>query len=177
MDQAAREVWDKAFDVLDRVDAWRAEREAERETESFDEKYRREGQEADQYLLERQRQRVVERAAPNGDLVFKTYEPKASPQMDWSQMNDWFERSFRNLAAPEREWVRKSVRDYVDEIVKLIGKETLDEDAKLLAKIKKLEADVGQLRADIEILRQYKANKPDDASIGSVTSLRGRHVA
>ena len=133
MDENAREIFEKAFEALDRVDAWRAEREAEREAETFDEKMDGKAQEADAYLLERQRQRLSSDQRRNRGLVFKTYEPKASPQMDWSQMNDWFERSFRNLAAPEREWVRKSVRDYVDEIVKLIGKETLDEDDKLLA--------------------------------------------
>ena len=50
---------------------------------------------------------VKRRRLQRQGLIFKTYEPKAEPQMDWTQMNDWFERSFRNLAGPERQWVEQ----------------------------------------------------------------------
>ena len=56
----------------------------------------------------------------------------------------------------------------------MIGAETAKNENKL-AKV--LREEIGQLRADLEILRQNKANKPDDASVeGSLTSLRGRNV-
>jgi hypothetical protein len=141
MDERARQVFQKAFAVLDSVEAMKAEQR----NESFDERYQREAVEADA-LLERLR---VERTEPlNSPTMGKLKpEPKASEMTD-----------------ADKKWVWQRL----NEAAAVIGGEVFKEDAKLLAEIKTLKAEVAGLRADLE------AHKADAAG---VVSLRGRNVA
>jgi len=105
-------------------------------------------------------------------LIYKTFEPRPTKmsEEDSRNWNDWFAAGFRNFAAIERKWVSQQLEAFAA----IIGEETGKVDAKLLAKIKTLEADVAALRADLEA---HKVSKPDINLAGSVTPMRGRNVS
>ena len=71
----------------------------------------------------------------------------------------------------DRQWVRELVREYVDAVVTVIGAEVGKCDTEVAKVLRK---EIGELRAEIEVLRAHKPSKPTE---GSITSLRGRHVA
>ena len=59
MDETARNICERAFQAVDRVDQLQAEWQAERRAESFDQRYQREAEAADAFLAERERKRLV----------------------------------------------------------------------------------------------------------------------
>jgi hypothetical protein len=67
MDERARQICQKAFDTLDDVEAQCAIWDAERQAESFDQRYAREAAEADAYLAELQRRRLEQQGFPAGN--------------------------------------------------------------------------------------------------------------
>ena len=145
-------VFEKAFSVLDSVDAQRVAWEAERAAETDDQRFARENVEADAYLALRTECRRLEQAEPENRLIFKQYEPKTESAMTDS----------------DRQWVMQQLEAFAD----IIGEETAKNESKV-AKV--LREEIAVLRSEIESLK--KASKPDASIAGSVTSLRGRNVA
>jgi hypothetical protein len=140
--------------------AYQLDDEAHRDFEQYQERKRRDNP-------------LLTKSAHQG-LVYKTFEtPRPTAQAakmseeDSRSWNDWFAAGFRNFAAIERKWVSH----HFEVFAAIIGEETGKVDAKLLAKIKTLEADVAVLRADLESLRAHKT--PVDVSLKDVvTPLR-----
>jgi hypothetical protein len=64
----------------------------------------------------------------------------------------------------------------LDKIMSFLGAEVGKAENRANAKIKALEADVAALKCELAIVQAHKMSKPVAAE-GSVTSLRGRHVA
>ena len=58
----------------------------------------------------------------------------------------------------------------VESVCDMLGEETGKQESAIYAEIKKLRQEIGGLRAEIEILRQHKADK----ELAGVVSLRSR---
>ena len=160
MTEEQRKVIEKAFDTLDRVDEQRAIWEAERETETPDQQYAREARERDDFNAEQERLERERFAQKRLRREQEQRKPKVQPGM----------------TEADRQWVR----DYIEAVTKMIAEEVIRRENELRVEIIKrrdqIWADIAALRADLTILQAlHKASNVSPE--GSVTSLRGRHVA
>jgi hypothetical protein len=110
-------------------------------------------------------------------IIYKTHEP--SPQQVTTMHagsirdNDWFEKSFANFAAAEREWVMNLTadeREWVRWCLKRAMRDMAERIAELnAAEVKRLNDEIGKLRADLEVVRSI--------ACGKTVNLRDRDAA
>ena len=148
MDETARNICERAFQAVDRVDQLQAEWQAERRAESFDQRYQREAEAADAFLAERERKRLVFKQFENAQTAPEVPQPKAQRT---AVMDDALETRMRSFAMSLGET-----------LATVIGEKT----GELETRIKKLEQKIAAL----------KAAKPD-VSLKGVVPLRDRNAA
>jgi hypothetical protein len=144
----AKQIFQKAFDTLDyngdRIAAWQAERQAE----TFDQRYEREAKEADAYL--------AALAARRGETEDKP-EPTKPKQRRTAAAMDY------TTALIEQE---QRLRAFTMKMTEALAEEAGSTCGRLESEIIKLQRQLADLKSQVESLRAQ-----------NVTSMRSRHVA